>query len=275
MDQSRSVTANFNRIPTPTPVPAPTPTPTPTPLPTPTPTPVPPTPTPTPVPPTPTPTPTPSPTPAGPVSLWPGNNNANDAVGTNNGTLQNGTTFATGAVGNGFSLDGTDDYISIPANENLNITGDVTVDLWAKRTSLGLAHMITQGASVIKSADRPIAYTLFFDADDRFRATFKTASFAFITIIGPTVADSGFHHYAYTRSGNVHRLYMDGQVVQTASFTNGPGDTSGLPLTIGAARDDQFPSGYYGHCSGILDEVAVSNRSLTGSEIGDKFDAGT
>ena len=70
MDQSRTVTANFNRIPTPTPVPptpaptsVPTPVPAPTAVPTPTPTPIPPTPVPpTPVPPTATPTPVPTPT---------------------------------------------------------------------------------------------------------------------------------------------------------------------------------------------------------------------
>ena len=45
--------------------------------------------------------------PAGLVSWWPGDGNANDIVGDNHGTLENGATFATGKVNQAFSFDGT------------------------------------------------------------------------------------------------------------------------------------------------------------------------
>ena len=70
--------------------------------------------------------------PPGMVSWWPGDGNANDIVGSNHGTLTGD--YAQGMVGQGFSLDGTGDFVLVADNPNLNITGDMTVDLWAKRT---------------------------------------------------------------------------------------------------------------------------------------------
>ena len=50
---------------------------------------------------------------AGLVSHWTGDNTAADAVGTNHGTLINGTTYVAGQVGQAFSLDGIDDRIGV------------------------------------------------------------------------------------------------------------------------------------------------------------------
>ena len=75
--------------------------------------------------------------PSGLVSWWPAEGNANDIVDGNDGVLQNGAAFAPGKVGQGFSLDGTDDFILVAPSANLNITGDVTVGFWAQRSVFG------------------------------------------------------------------------------------------------------------------------------------------
>ena len=46
------------------------------------------------------------------VSWWPGEGDASDIQGPNDGTLQNGVAFATGRVGQAFSMDGVDDYVN-------------------------------------------------------------------------------------------------------------------------------------------------------------------
>src|SRR5438270_12952784 len=51
-----------------------------------------------------------TPPPPNMVSWWPGDGNANDIQGGNNGTLQGGATFASGKVGQAFSFDGVNDY---------------------------------------------------------------------------------------------------------------------------------------------------------------------
>lgn len=66
--------------------------------------------------------------PSGLVSWWPGDNSALDIVGTNNGTLMNGATFAAGKVGQAFSFDGVNDYVTVPYTTDLNLQGSITID---------------------------------------------------------------------------------------------------------------------------------------------------
>src|SRR3954471_5623734 len=74
-----------------------------------------------------------TPPPPNMVSWWPGDGNANDIQGSNNGTLQNGATFAPGMVGQAFRFDGVDDYVRVPDSANLYPgAGSLTVDAWIK-----------------------------------------------------------------------------------------------------------------------------------------------
>ena len=75
--------------------------------------------------------------PAGLVNWWPGDGSANDIVGGNNGTLQNGATFAAGFVGQAFSFDGVDDTVDIPAGAlpNVPASGQFSVELWMNPAS--------------------------------------------------------------------------------------------------------------------------------------------
>src|ERR1035441_4043617 len=50
--------------------------------------------------------------PSGLVSWWPGDGFALDVAGTNNGTLQGGAAYSAGEVGQAFSLDGTNGFVS-------------------------------------------------------------------------------------------------------------------------------------------------------------------
>ena len=63
------------------------------------------------------------------VSWWPGDGNATDIAGDNNGILTNGATFAAGKVGQAFSFDGVDDYVELGTPASLMPTnGEFTVD---------------------------------------------------------------------------------------------------------------------------------------------------
>src|ERR1051326_8627096 len=75
------------------------------------------------------------------MTLWlPGDGDAKDLVDSNHGTLQNGA-LANGAgkVGQAFSLDGIDDYVSVANAPELNVgTGDFSMDAWIKTNCSGL-----------------------------------------------------------------------------------------------------------------------------------------
>ncbi|MDB6019741.1 MAG: cell wall/surface repeat protein, partial [Pedosphaera sp.] len=71
--------------------------------------------------------------PSGLVSWWRADGNAQDFVGTNNGTLVSGT-YATGKVGQAFSFNDVSTYVQIPASASLNVAtnGGLTIECWLK-----------------------------------------------------------------------------------------------------------------------------------------------
>ena len=71
--------------------------------------------------------------PEGLVSWWPGEENADDIQDGNDGTLQNGATFAAGMVGQAFSFDGIDDSVHVGNASTLHVSaGNFTVEAWVK-----------------------------------------------------------------------------------------------------------------------------------------------
>jgi hypothetical protein len=68
--------------------------------------------------------------PSGLVGWWPGDNNASDIIGANDGTLMNGATFAAGKVDRAFSFDGVDDYVEVTDTTNFNFNQPLTVEAW-------------------------------------------------------------------------------------------------------------------------------------------------
>ena len=66
---------------------------------------------------------------SGPVSHWKLDGNANDSVGSNDGTIH-GATTTTGRIDSALSFDGMSDYVDIPSNASLE-PQYITVSFWA------------------------------------------------------------------------------------------------------------------------------------------------
>src|ERR1035437_8586401 len=70
------------------------------------------------------------PPPSGLVSWWRGEGDGLDAVGMNNGTLQGGTSFWLGRVGQSFVFDGVNGYVKVPKSASLDAPNQLTIDFW-------------------------------------------------------------------------------------------------------------------------------------------------
>src|SRR5579864_8859362 len=79
-----------------------------------------------------------TPAPSGLVSWWPGDNEANDVTGTNDGTV-NGSTFALGEVNQAFSFDGSGAFVSVNDSQSLrfNAATGFTFDFWINPSRIG------------------------------------------------------------------------------------------------------------------------------------------
>src|SRR5215472_2397604 len=81
---------------------------------------------------------------SGIIAWFPGDGNADDIEGDNNGTLQNGATFGAGEVDQAFNFNGVNQYVQVGGS--LPITGSRTITAWVfANPNTGLGRPIITG----------------------------------------------------------------------------------------------------------------------------------
>ena len=211
------------------------------------------------------------------VSWWPGDGNANDIVGTNNGTLEDGATAnAAGVVGTAFSFDGTNGFVQIPNSPDLQPT-NLTVEAWVLFTSLdtppvGYSYP-GQQYIVFKQNSRYSEFEGYVLSKDRYPANVGTndtfcwevasAGGQLVFLESQTIiATNVWYHVAGVRGPDYIQLYVNGQLEAQAPV-NFSQDYGNWPLYFGTSGQS-----YWDHkFAGELDEVSLYNRALSSNEI--------
>lgn len=217
-----------------------------------------------------------TPPPADLVVWWPGDGDANDIVGTNNGTTQNGATFTAGKVGQAFSFDGVDDFVRVPDAPNLGEFSAVTIEAWIKTLNPAdqdiVAHfdvLNPHPGFLFGLATTPgdTGVLHFFVADDTTPASKSSVG---------TVDDGEFHHVAVTYDSQTVKFYIDGVLDSMQSFA--------APIVMGDPTNDlhigvdtnALPGPINGPVrffNGLIDELGIFNRVLSADEIADIHNA--
>ncbi|RLD21867.1 MAG: hypothetical protein DRI54_08805 [Bacteroidetes bacterium] len=203
------------------------------------------------------------------VSWWSGDNHPLDIIGNNDGTIFNDVSFTDGVVEEGFVFDGIDDFVKVPNSSTLELAGDVTVELWSKRNAYEADDytVISKGTSESISTDFLMRY-VFIGVEFLFVDTNGDE----IVIWAPDFEDGQFHHYAYVRSGNTHEVYVDGFSFGPVDFVDSPASSAGYPLIIGARyHNNTDPNTNF--FNGVVDELSIYNRALSGTEIQSIFNS--
>jgi hypothetical protein len=207
--------------------------------------------------------------PAGLVSWWPGDGNAQDIIGPNDGTLQGGTAFAPGIVEEAFSFDGTNDYVSVADNPALDPTSAITVEVWINPSShVGSFDPIVKKAG--EGLDQSHGYALEFLGNDVVFWVYLSGGAAWQASTSAFVPFGTWTHVAGVYDGSAIRLYVNGALAGSPTFVAGSIVRSKNPLNIG--RDPANPDRLY---HGLIDEVSLYNRALTADEIHAIFDEGS
>jgi hypothetical protein len=225
-----------------------------------------------------------TPAPAGLVGWWPGEGNANDIVGTNNGTLMGGATAnQAGYVGLAFKFDGTNGYAQIPDSPVFHPT-NFTIEAWVHFDSLdspsvggsppGQAYIIFKHNS--RSNGEQIGFSAGKDRNlistpgDTFSFEVSSASGVLVYLESTTLISTGvWYHIAGVRGPDFIQLFVNGQLESQTNVAF-PQDYDSQPLLFGTTGISSWDHKF----DGMLDEVTLYNRVLSSNEVAALYASG-
>ncbi len=201
------------------------------------------------------------PPPAGMAGWWPGDATTADLVAGNAGSWVGTAAYATGEVGQAFSLNGSS-YVRVSSTAALSPTAAITIDAWINTTVTNATGRIVDKIT----AGGGDGYLL-----DLLRGQVRLIVDG-VSATGATTLQPGVtYHVAGTYDGATLTVYVNG--VADGSFAHtGAIPTNSLPVRIGA---DSTGAGNL--FTGWIDEVEIFGRALSQGEvqaIHDAFSAG-
>lgn len=206
--------------------------------------------------------------PSGAVSWWPAEGNAQDVVGPNHGTPQNGADYAAGIVGQAFQLDGSNDLILAPHHSSLVYADKVTIEAWIRPTSNSGAQVIfskwndntSDESYIFKNNGGVLRWELSKDQNNDLA-----------DVQGNGAIPAGeWSHVAATFDGAVARVYLNG-VLDGERSASGLIDDSVTDALIGAVFSGGGMAEFFG---GLIDELTIYDRALGPDEISAIWEAG-
>ena len=207
--------------------------------------------------------------PSGAVAWYRAENNGVDSIGPNFATANGGATYATGEVGQAFSLNGSTAYVSAPDNASLH-PSSLTVEGWFKiigTTGIRMLAAKSIGTGVENS------FLVFIAADGTMGAGVGDGASTDMLASSTAPTTGVWHHFAYVydSAGTAQALYLDGALVNAATTSKVIAyDTN--PLLIGAESNNSTLGFFF---SGGIDELTIYNRALTSTEVQTVAGAGT
>jgi hypothetical protein len=126
------------------------------------------------------------------------------------------------------NFDGSGDYLTIAASSGMDFgTGNYTVEMWAKWTSVGGAQILVDignGTTYLRIDGGNTAYI------------FDSGAFVIFAASIPTLSTETWYYIALVRSGNVRSLYVDGTLVASGTRV-GTAGSAGISTKVGARFD--------------------------------------
>lgn len=195
-------------------------------------------------------------------------NNASDSSTYNNsGTLFGSPSFTTDRTGqtlSALSLNGTNQYVSIPTSSSLNLSTGLSVSAWVN-PSLSIGRPILNKWA---SSDHSYAFATHWTSPSEFYLALYNSSTGnyFVRSTSANIPVNTWTHLAATYNGSSVTLYKNGVAISSSATSV----TGNLPSSITPNSQPQplilggDGSAYW---NGSLDEVKLYNRALTLAEV--------
>jgi hypothetical protein len=205
------------------------------------------------------------PAPPGLVGWWPGNGNALDETGCDNGTLTGPVAYAPGEVGQGFLFGGIGAAIKVGYATNLQLQ-NFTIESWIRRSSTSIVSQDPQGDGELFSYGSG-GYG-FYLIGGSWQLSLSAIGISYVSS-SAAVTDTNLHHVAVTKSGGNVVFFLDG-VAYPYGGSYDPTFTFSTPAAVGALGDTAGQSFF-----GLIDDMTIYHRALSTNEVQAIFAAGS
>lgn len=187
-----------------------------------------------------------------------------DLPGINNAIPIDVPSSITGIVGNALNFDGSN-KVDVLDDSSLYFypSEGLTIEMWIKTTGTGAPVLLG------KRGGGYSYYYLGFNSNNQLYFEIRDSIGSITYKSGPVLNDGTWHHVAgvIDRTNNRLRLYADGVGTFTSKTFHSSGFYNYDPLTIGYYKNTFF-------YDGLLDEVAIYNKRVPGSELARHYISG-
>ena len=159
--------------------------------------------------------------------------------------------------GSGY-FDGTGDYLSIGTDTDFDFgSGDLTIEMWFRSADTAASTSLLTREWVGSPWTGGFTIQMRYGASGPlgiYMADYSTSS---PLMVGSTTShgDDNWHHFAWTKSGNVHRLFLDG--VQEDTETTSASFAS-VSKDISIASDQTFGGRYF---TGYIQDLRITRAA--------------
>ena len=200
---------------------------------------------------------------------------ASDSVGSASGALMNGATIVDGQA----YCDGIDDYVDLPADViDINSFPAITLDLWSRQPTIDQSYSMTAalGGKWNSAYGRDYVYIATTRGDEISRGAIANTPDQVSPwldesyVSGPELNDNREHYYALTLDGTEISLYIDGELLDSASMND---DTiAGLSNDFAYLARSVYGQDDTVAC--LIDEFRIYNSALTARQIQQNYEWG-
>ena len=197
-----------------------------------------------------------------------------DAYGTNNGTLMNGCTFATGKIGKAFTFDGVNDLVALPVN-SMNFTGDYSFSFFVNLGTVGSSTQTVFASENWTGSGGDRGYIISFINGVLYFDGYYNSTFVVRCISTTTVSANQWYHFTITKTSTQVKMYMNGSLQTTTNYTGVINYNPTVYPAIGALYYQNGTNSYNFMSNGSkIDAFSVWQKELTQAEVTELYNSG-